>query len=266
MAEITDIFNLKGKTSIVTGGYGHLGRGMVEALLSCGSNVIVAGRSKEKFKNTFGKNSNSKLHFYEIDIMSSDSIENCFSQIYKTFNSIDVLINNAHSAKGNSQENMSDEDWNYTMEGVVGSVHKSIRAIIPYMKKQNFGKIINITSMYGIVSPDFKNLYKGDNCEKYTNPPHYGAAKAAMIQLTKYYAVLLGEHNICVNAVAPGPFPHESIQSENPEFIRRLKSKTPLNKIGKPKDLNGVVALLSSSASDFMTGQIIQVDGGWTIW
>jgi gluconate 5-dehydrogenase len=161
---------------------------------------------------------------------------------------------------------MSDEDWSYTMEGVVGSTHKAIRTIIPYMKEQKSGKIINITSMYGIVSPDFDSLYRGDNCEKYTNPPHYGAAKAAIIQLTKYYAVLLGKYNIHVNAVSPGPFSKVIIQEENPEFINRLKHKNPLNKIGKPEDLAGVIILLSSSASDFITGQTIQVDGGWTIW
>ena len=265
MAEIKNIFNLNGKTSIITGGYGHLGKGMAEALLSCGSNVVVAGRSEKKFNKSFKEKSYSKLYFREIDIMNSDSIDYCFSQVHKEFGSIDVIINNASTAKGNSPENMSDENWNYSMEGVIGSIHKSIRAIIPYMKNQKNGKIINITSMYGIVSPDF-NLYKGNNCEKYTNPPHYGAAKAAMIQLTKYYAVLLGQYNIYVNAVSPGPFPKTNIQSENPEFIQRLKKKNPLQKIGKPDDLAGIIVLLSSSASDFITGQTIQVDGGWTIW
>ena len=266
MAEIKEMFNLRHKNAIVTGGYGHLGKGIVDALLSCGCNVIVAAKSKEKYLNIFLDYSYDNLHFQEIDIMSTKSIEICFFEVHKKFGNIDILINNAHSAKGNSQENMSDEDWNYTMEGVVGSTHKSIRTIIPYMKQQNEGKIINVTSMYGIVSPDFEGLYAGYNCEKYTNPPHYGAAKAAMIQLTKYYAVLLGENNINVNAIAPGPFPNQAIQKENPEFINRLKNKNPLKRIGKPEDLAGVVALLSSSASDFITGQTIQVDGGWTIW
>jgi len=266
MAKITEIFNLENKNAIVTGGYGHLGKGIVHALLSCGCNVIVAGRYKEKYINVFPNNTKNNLHFQEIDIMSSESIETCFSEVHKRFGNIDILINNAYSAKGNSQENMSDDDWNYTMEGVVGSMHKTIRTIIPYMKQQKAGKIINITSMYGIVSPDFESLYAGYHCESYTNPPHYGAAKAAMIQLTKYYAVLLGKYNIHVNAISPGPFPKEIIQKENPKFINRLKNKNPLKRIGKPEDLSGVIALLSSPASDFITGQAFQVDGGWTIW
>jgi len=266
MAKITEIFNLGNKNAIVTGGYGHLGKGIVHALLSCGCNVIVAGRSKEKYQNAFPNNTDNNLHFQEIDIMSTESIETCFSEVHKKFGNIDILINNAHSAKGSSQENMSDEDWNYTMEGVVGSTHKSIRTVIPYMQQQKAGKIINITSMYGIVSPDFESLYAGEHCEKYTNPPHYGAAKAAMIQLTKYYAVLLGKNNIHVNAISPGPFPNPIIQKENPEFINRLKNKNPLKRIGTTDDIVGIVALLSSSASDFITGQTFQVDGGWTIW
>lgn len=266
MATIDNLFNLNNRNAIVTGGYGHLGKAMVESLLSCGCNVIVAGRNEEKYIQAFKSYSGNKLFFQQIDIMSSESINNCFAEVNKKFGTIDILINNAHSAKGNLQENMSDEDWNYTMEGVVGSTHKAIRSIIPYMKNQRHGKIINITSMYGIVSPDFDSLYKGDNCEKYTNPPHYGAAKAAMIQLTKYFAVLLGKYGIYVNAVSPGPFSKISIQNENPEFINRLKQKNPLQKLGSPEDLAGIIALLSSSASDFITGQTFQVDGGWTIW
>ncbi len=267
MGKITELFNLTDKIAIITGGYGHLGTAMVNVLLECNANVVVAGRNKEKYQSVFKSKLNPpNLYFEKIDITNTKSIDICFNTIYNKFGQIDILINNAHSPKGSSQGNISDEDWSYTMEGVVGSVHKTIRTIIPFMKKQNSGKIINIASMYGIVSPDFNSLYKGHNCEKFTNPPHYGAAKAAMIQLTKYYAVLLGEFNIQVNAIAPGPFPNPSVQKENSTFIERLKHKNPLHKIGKPEDLSGVVALLSSAASDFITGQTIQVDGGWTIW
>lgn len=265
MAKITDIFNLSGKTAIVTGGYGHLGKGMVNVLLSCDANVIVAGRNKEKFTNTFATYSGNNLHFHEIDIMSSESIEKCFADVHEKFGTIDILINNAHTAKGSGADDISSDDWAYTMDGVLGSVYKSIKTVMPYMKKQRSGKIINISSMYGVVSPDL-GIYEGDDCEKYLNPPHYGAAKAGMIQLTKYYAVYLGKFNIQVNCLTPGPFPKEQIQKDNPEFIDRLKQKNPLNKIGVPENLAGPVVLLSSQASDFMTGQNIIVDGGWTIW
>ena len=258
-------FDMNGKVAIVTGGYGHLGSAMVRALSAFNAKVVVAGRSEEKFIAAFSEEERKTIEFRQIDITRSDSINQCINMVNKEFGQIDILVNNAHAARGNSQENMADEDWAYTMDGVVGSVHKAIRAIIPVMKNQGAGKIINITSMYGMVSPDFR-MYKGDDCEAFTNPPHYGAAKAAMIQLTRYYAVLLGEHNIQVNAISPGPFPKQKIQLENTAFIQRLKNKNPLHKIGKPEDLAGIILLLSSKGSDFMTGQTIQVDGGWTIW
>mgnify|MGYP000877790409 CR=1 FL=1 len=260
------LFDLQGKVAIVTGGYGHLGSAMVRALLAANATVIVAGRSVDRFFAAFSSLECESLHFREIDVTDSDSIKRFFTDIIAHFGSVDILVNNAHASRGNSQENMADDDWSYTLDGVVGSVHKMTKAVIPQMKKQKSGKIINISSMYGLVSPDFKALYQGDDCEKYTNPPHYGAAKAAMNQLTRYFAVLLGPHNIQVNAVAPGPFPNPKVQKENPAFIEKLSNKNPLHRIGKPEDLAGVITLLSSPASDFITGQIIQVDGGWTIW
>lgn len=257
------LFDLSEKIAVVTGGYGHLGSAMVEVLNKYGAKVIVAGRSEDKFDVRFGNQEN--IYFEYCDILQNDSFKNLYANIHHQFGKIDIVVNNAHTAKGKDQEQMNDEEWNYTLEGVLGTIHKSIREIIPYMKGQRFGKIINISSMYGIVSPDFR-LYEGDSLEKYTNPPHYGAAKAGLIQLTKYYAVYLGKYNIQVNAISPGPFPKMSIQKESPDFIMRLASRNPLGKIGKPEDLGGALLLLSSEGSDFITGQNIIVDGGWTIW
>jgi len=262
-----NIFDLTNKVAVITGGYGHLGKGITEALLAFGAEVVVAGRNEKKFHERFPDFNNPRLHFLQFDIGDSgDIFASKFNDIKRNFGSLDIIFNNAHFAFGNSQESMKDEDWNYTMEGVLGSVHKSIKGAIPIMKVQNSGKIINIASMYGSVSPNFEKLYSGDGCEKYTNPPHYGAAKAGVIQLTKYFAVYLGKYNIQVNAISPGPFSKLQIQEENPEFIQRLKISNPLNKIGRPEDLAGMSILLSSEASDFITGQNFSIDGGWTIW
>lgn len=259
------IFSLRDKIAVVSGGYGHLGSAMVECLLEAEAKVVVAGRDQDKFDVRFGYCVNEQLSFVQMDILSTDSVVRAFKEVIATHGKIDILVNNAHSTMGNDPEQMSDEDWAYTLDGVLGSVHRCIREVIPYMKVACAGKIINISSMYGLVSPDFR-IYDGDSCAPYRNPPHYGAAKAGIIQLTKYYAVYLGEFNIQVNSVSPGPFPKQNFQNESPEFINRLKLKTPLNRIGEPKDIKGVIALLSSSASDFITGQNIVVDGGWTIW
>lgn len=261
---MNNLFNLTNKVAIITGGYGHLGTAMTNALANYGAKVIVAGKSEDKFLEKFKKDENQNLIFKSCDILDSQSISNLFKDVSNQFGRIDIVINNAATLKGNNPENLSDEDWAYSLDALLGSVHKSIREVIPYMKQQGGGKIINVSSMYGVVSPDFK-LYEGDKCEKYLNPPHYGAAKAGMLQLTRYYATYLGKHNIYVNSITPGPFPSLPIQKENPAFIERLKNKNPLGKVGKPEDLSGVCVLLSSSASDFITGQNFIVDGGWTI-
>ena len=259
-----DIFNLTGKIAIITGGYGHLGVAMVDSLVNFGAIVIVAGLSEEKFNARFKNYEEGKVLFKKCDILESNTFANTFKAVYDEFGKIDIVINNATTAKGIDPEKINDEDWDFSIDAVLGSVHKSTREIIPYMKMQDFGKIINISSMYGIVSPDFK-VYDGENCERFLNPPHYGAAKAAILQLTRYYATYLGKYNIHVNSITPGPFPSIPTQMENPIFIERLKTKNPLGKIGKPEDLAGIIVLLSSNASDFITGQNFIVDGGWTI-
>jgi NAD(P)-dependent dehydrogenase (short-subunit alcohol dehydrogenase family) len=259
-----NVFDLSNKIAIVTGGYGHLGTAMVKALADYGAKVIVAGRSEEKFNDKFKHLNSDTITFNKCDILDSESIEATFKRVIDAFGKIDIVINNAATLKGNDPENISDDDWSYSLDAVLGSVHKSLRAIIPIMKQQGFGKIINVSSMYGVVSPDFK-LYEGENCERFLNPPHYGAAKAAMLQLTRYYATYLGKYNIHVNSITPGPFPSLPIQAEHPVFTARLKAKNPLGKVGTPEDLAGVCILLSSSASDFITGQNFVVDGGWTI-
>ena len=123
------------------------------------------------------------------------------------------------------------------------------------------GSIINVSSMYGMVAPQFE-IY--ENFPQFLNPPHYGAAKAAIIQMTKYFASYLGKDGILVNSVTPGPFPSEQI-SENSRFINDLESKTCLGRVGKPEDVAGVFVFLSSAAAGFITGQNFVVDGGWTI-
>ncbi len=253
-------FSLKDKVSVVTGGYGHLGKGITEGLMEAGSKVIVAGRSNEKYKKIFDLK--EYIFFIEMDVSSTNSINKALSQIYNNFGHIDILINNAFYLKGNSPEEMSDEEWNYGIDGTLNSVFRCIREAIPYMKKNDKGNIINISSMYGVLSPDFK-IY--ETSPDFLNPPHYGSAKAGIIQLTKYYAVYLSRYNIRVNCISPGPFPSEDVQKDI-EFIKKLSLKNPSGRIGTPEDLKGPVVFLASESSSYITGHNLIVDGGWTIW
>lgn len=249
---------LDSKVIIVTGGYGYLGKSIVESLAFHGANVIVAARTEDKFNEVFENVSN--VDFLNFDISITDSIINGYKKVIDKYGKIDVIINNAVYLKGQSPETMTDEEWSYGIDGTLNSVFKAIREIIPIYKEQGGGKIINVSSMYGVVAPDF-SIY--DESPQFLNPPHYGAAKAAVIQLTKYYASYLGKLNVQVNAVTPGPFPSDTVQKNN-VFMEQLKSKTCLNKIGMPEDLAGIFTFLSSDAANYITGQNFIVDGGWT--
>jgi gluconate 5-dehydrogenase len=146
-----ELFSLKGKTALITGGCGHLGKAMTEALNDAGAVVYVAGTSREKFERVFG--SDTSLRFVKIDIMNSASIREAFTEVANTADSIDVLINNAaqYAGIGKKSEDLTDDDWARCIDGIAGSVYKCIREVLPFMKKG--GSIVNIASMYGIVSP-----------------------------------------------------------------------------------------------------------------
>ncbi|MFT6841577.1 MAG: NAD(P)-dependent dehydrogenase (short-subunit alcohol dehydrogenase family) [Psychroserpens sp.] len=254
-------FDLKDKIILVTGGYGHLGKAIVESLAFHNAKVYVLARNEHKYKKAFKDSKfQHNIAFISCDIEKHESFEIAFEEIFQIERKIDVLVNNAYFMKGQSPELMSNEDFNYGIDGTLNCVFRAIKAIIPYFKKSKSGKIINLASMYGIVAPQFE-VY--EETPQFLNPPHYGAAKAGIIQLTKYYASYLGKSNINVNCVAPGPFPSLEVQKSK-VFIEQLEKKTSLNRIGKPEDLGGVFVFLASDSSNYITGQQFVVDGGWT--
>ncbi len=252
------LFSLEGKNALITGGYGHLGKAVAKSLSEAGAKTYVLGRDKNKFDKEFA---GSSVIFKEFDLANTEKIKSVFKEINLADGKIDILINNAFYLKGNKPDALSDEDFAYSLDGTLASVYRSIREVIPYMKKQNYGRIINVSSMYGMVSPDF-GIYKND---EFLNPPQYGAAKAGVIQLTKYFAGYLGENGITVNCISPGPFPSPSVQ-EHQDFIERLNNKTMLKRIGVPEELSGAFVFFASNASSYITGQNLAIDGGWTAW
>jgi len=259
---LSDLFSLHGRAALVTGGYGYLGRAISVALAQAGADTYVLGRSEDKFRDAFAEDKLPNLYFQYGDISSTKSIAEAFKNIHARHQRLDVLVNNAFYSAGQNPEQLTDAQWTLGIDGNLNSVYRCIREIIPYMKQQDSGKIINVSSMYGLVSPDF-NVY--EESPAFLNPPHYGAAKAGVLQLTRYFACYLGKYGINVNAVTPGPFPNEKVQQDE-DFVERLKKKNPLNRIGFPADLKGAFIYLASDASAYMTGQNLVIDGGWTAW
>ncbi|MGJ8697647.1 MAG: SDR family NAD(P)-dependent oxidoreductase [Verrucomicrobiaceae bacterium] len=251
------LFSLSGKVVAITGGYGHLGAAMSRGLLEAGAKVVVLGRSEEKCGAAFPE---GEVSFVACDISSTESVKAALAKVDEEQGGIDVLINNAFYLEGQAPLEISDEEWAKSMDGCLGSVYRCLREVAPFFEKRGGGKVINISSMYGMVSPDF-GAY--EEVPQFLNPPHYGAAKAGVIQLTKYFANFLGSKGVSVNCISPGPFPSEGVQ-ENEVFVAELNKRTALGRVGQPEELMGAVVFLASDASSYVTGHNLVVDGGWT--
>lgn len=273
----SELFSLEGKTVVLTGASGFLGRTFAQALLANGARVVALGRSErllregKSWAEEYGEN---KAAIYRVDMYDLPALENTLDQIVEREQSIDVLINNAHelgAATGfNVPEGSLDEaTFDCWMRNLTGGVYWAALTTQKFgarMKKQGAGSIINISTMYALVAPR-PQLYQGT---QFLNPPAYSASKAALLSFTRYIASFWGPYGIRANAILPGPFSNvEDIGAENAvqrdsPFLERLKTFTCLGRIGQPRELVGALLLLASDASSFMTGQGIVVDGGWT--
>lgn len=265
MIKLSDLNNLQGKTALVTGGAGLLGSQIAEVLAEYGANIVIASRNVKSCQETCDE---LKAHFPSIktlatglDLTDKVSIKRCIDTSVDKFGKIDILVTCAWSGKKNSWDSITDEDWDYDIEICLNGVFRLIKAATPALRDTK-GVILNIGSMYGHVAPDYR-LYEG---VPQANPPSYGAAKAGIIQLTKYLASFLASDGIRVNCISPGPFPFEHVIDEFPVFKQRLCDKNPLGRLGKAHEIKGAALMLCSDASSYMTGQNICIDGGWAVW
>ena len=254
------LFSLHNQVVLITGGYGHLGRAVVAGLAAQGATVVVLGRDEEKFAAAFSGAAGA-IHFVACDVADTAAVRGALAASRARFGLPAVLINNAFYSKGNQPDQLTDEEFAFGLDGSLGTAYRCLREVLPYLRERGRGSIINVASMYGLVAPDFAAY---EVAPQFTNPPHYGAAKAGVVQLTRYFAAYLAKENIRVNCVTPGAFPSTTVQ-QHPAFVRELEQRIPLGRIGQPADLVGAFVYLSSRAADFVTGQNLVVDGGWTI-
>jgi NAD(P)-dependent dehydrogenase (short-subunit alcohol dehydrogenase family) len=193
------------------------------------------------------------------DVAEERSIDGLIERVHTEFGRLDVLINATTAPHGASMSDITGEDFTRSLDANVTGGFLLARRAREAMTSG--GSLVFFSSMYGRVAPDPK-MYKKP---MEPNPIEYGAAKAAIDQMVRYLAVRWGPDGIRVNGICPGPFPNPTVQQNHPEFVKRLEAKVPLGRIGRQDEVVGAVVFLSSDAASYITGQILVVDGGWTV-
>ncbi|MEY2191535.1 2-dehydro-3-deoxy-D-gluconate 5-dehydrogenase KduD [Neobacillus sp. BF23-41] len=247
-----DFFSLAGKVAIVTGGNKGLGQGYAVALAKAGADLFVVSRSNnwEETKELI-EETGRRVEFFQVDLSDREALKQVAAQCLKTFGKIDILVNNAGTIRRAPLLEYKEEDWDVVMDINLHSLYLLSQEVAKVMVEQKSGKIINIASMLSFQGGKFV--------------PPYTASKHAVAGLTKAFANELAEHNIQINAIAPGYIatdntaPIRADEKRNAEILSRI----PAGRWATPADLMGVVVFLSSKASDYMNGHILGIDGGW---
>ena len=201
---MNDLFDLTGKTAVVTGGSGHLGRAMCEGLAQYGASVVVASRNEDACRR-LAEELSVQYHITAagigVDILDTDRVRHLFASVANRFGTIDVLVNNAFVSVQGFVAQLDDALWREGIDGTVGAVFRCIREVLPYMQRQKRGKIINIASMYGMIAPD-PAMYDGN--VRLNNPACYGAGKSSSYPANKIHCKLLRQRRYHRELYFPG--------------------------------------------------------------
>ena len=251
------MFDLKGKVVVITGASSGLGKQMSYAFANQGADLVLIARNKiklEEVEKDIKKNYDVNVISMKCDVTKTDEIKDTVKVTKKFYGKVDVLINCAGASKNNDVLNMTDNEWDFTINTDLTSVFKVTRAFANLMIENKSGRIINISSMYGLVG----------NTEIPTIAYH--SSKGGVINFTRAAAAELAQYNITVNCVCPGYFNTELTKDvlKTKKFQNFAKTHVPMKRYGKEGELNGIMIFLSSDEASYITGAIIPVDGGYT--
>ena len=246
-------FDLKGKAALVTGGNGGIGLGMAEGLARAGARVAIAGRDAQKSKNSLKKLGADAVAL-TADILDDKACRAMVDEAARKLGRLDILVNNAGINVRKQPQEYTLEEWKRVLDSNLTSAFVAAQAAYPYFLKAKGGKVVNIGSMMSIFGASF------------TAP--YAASKGGIVQLTRALSAAWAKDNVQVNAVLPGWIDTDLTRRARDEvkgLHERVLARTPAARWGVPEDLSGIAVFLCSSASDFITGTAIPVDGGYSI-
>jgi 2-deoxy-D-gluconate 3-dehydrogenase len=247
------LFDLKGKTALVTGGNGGIGLGMAKGLASAGATVAIAGRDPAKNASAL-KELGAKSVAVEADLADEKACRGMVEEAAQRLGRLDILVNNAGTNIRKRPEEYTLEEWKLVLDTNLTSAFVASQAAYPHMKRAGGGKIVNIGSMMSIFGASFV--------------APYGASKGGIVQLTRALATAWAKDNIQVNAVLPGWIDTALTRRARTDIKglhERVLARTPAGRWGEPQDMAGIAVFLSSKASDFVTGTAIPVDGGYSV-
>lgn len=249
------MFDLKGKVALVTGASRGIGRAIAEKLASLGANVIITS-TKAEVSQSVAKEISDKYNVtakgYALNVANLSEFTNVVDEIVKEFGRIDILVNNAGITKDTLILRMKEEEWDEVINTNLKGVFNGCKAVAKYMLKQQYGKIVNISSVVGIMGN--------------AGQVNYSASKGGVIALTKSLAKEMASRNINVNAVAPGYIDTDMTRVLPDNIKQEVLRLIPLGRMGKPEDVANVVAFLCFDESSYITGQTIVVDGGMVMY
>jgi 2-deoxy-D-gluconate 3-dehydrogenase len=269
----SDSFDLTGRTAIVTGGAGLLGREFARTLAEAGAFVAIADRDGGAAQAAASdlKGVAGRVLAIETDVTSAASLRDLAGRLLRETGRIDILVNSAaldpkfdsEQAEQHTQtfEDFPLDDWNQALAVNLTGAFLACQAVARPMQEQGSGVIINICSTYGLVGPDQRIYQRPGEPPRY-KPVAYSVTKAGVLGLTRYLATYFAGTNIRVNALTPGGV----FNDHDDEFVRNYSSRTVLGRMARKDEMNGALLFLASDASSYMTGANLVVDGGWTAW